>query len=152
MPKPLIKHYGRVMNLRLNFHNKALWYQQLGALEGKEFELTVKQKHKKVSNDQYSYYFGAILTTCHDTELFHAFDKPADIHTYFEYKFLTEKKMMIVGEEKTEIPYIRKLEKLTMKEMSEFIDRCLHHCRDDLKILILTPEEYYTENYTTIRK
>ncbi len=153
MPKRVIRHLGRVINLRLDFTNKALWYQQIALLEGKEFELQIKQKHKKVSNDQYSYYYGIILTTCFETEMFSAFDKAADVHAYFEYKFLTNKKMLIIGDEKQEINVVDRLDKMTMKEMSEFVDRVLVHLREDLKINILTPSEYYENEFkTTIRQ
>ena len=86
--KPLIKHYGRIMNGRKDYYNKALYYQQIALLEGKEFEEVIKIRHRKVTNDQYAYYFGGILTTCFECQLFHSFNKAADVHTYFEYKFL----------------------------------------------------------------
>jgi len=150
--KPAIKHHGRLMNGRLNFHNKPLWYQQIMALEGKEFELIIKERHRKVTNDQYRYYYGAILGTCFDTELFSAFDKSADIHVYFEDKFLSYKHMMIIGDVKKEIVKYKSLTELDKKEMSEFIERVLMHLRNDLNIIVLSPDEYMIENYSTIRK
>lgn len=140
------------MNGRLSFHNKALWYQQLGALESKEYELVIKERKKKVTNDQYGYYFGGVLTTCFETELFSAFDKAADVHIYFEDKFLSYKTMVIIGDVKKEIVRHRSLSELSKQEMSEYIDRCIMHCRNDLQINILSPDEYHTENYNTIRK
>ena len=152
MPKALIKHFGKVMNGRLNFHNKALWYQQLALLEGKEYELQVKIRHHKVTNDQYKFYFGAILTTCFETELFSHFDKASDIHIYFEQKFLTYKVMLQVGENKQEVTKYWSLSELGKKEMSDFIDKTLIHCRNDLQINVLSPSEYYDECYRTIKK
>lgn len=149
--KPLIKHYGVVMNGRLNFHNKALWYQQTAVLEGKEYELVIKIRHKKVTNDQYAYYFGAILTTCFETELFCAFDKAADVHVYFEDKFLSYKTMIIVGDVKKEIIKYHSLSQLGKKEMSEFIEKVIIHLRNDLNIIVFSPEEYYTESYRTTK-
>jgi len=150
--KPLIKHYGRIINGRKDYYNKALYYQQIALLEGKEFEEVIKIRHKKVTNDQYAYYFGGILTTCFESELFHAFSKAADVHTYFEYKFLSYDVMMEVGDNKQVITKYKGLSELNKQEMSTFMERVIHHCREDLKINILTPEEYLTENYSTIRK
>lgn len=149
--KPLIKHYGRVVNGRKDYYNKALYYQQIALLEGKEFEEVIKIRHKKVTNDQYAYYFGAVLTTCFETELFCAFDKAADVHAYFEDKFLSYKTMLIVGDVKKEIIKYHSLSQLGKKEMSEFIERVLMHLRNDLNIIILSPEEFYLENYRTTK-
>jgi len=147
--KPQIKHYGKVRNGKLSFHNEPLWEQQRWALEGKEFELVIKQRHRPVSNDQYSYYYGGVLTTCFNSEIFSAFDKSADIHAYFEDKFLSYKTMLIVGTEKKEIVRHRSLTTLTKTEMSEFIDRTLAHCRGELEINVLEPSEYYLQHYKT---
>jgi len=152
MPKALIKHFGRVMNGRLNFHNKEYWYQQAWALEGKEFELQIKERKQKVTNDQYAYYYGAILPTCIETEHFSHFDKPADIHIYFEYKFLTYKVMLEAGDVKKEISKTYSLSDLGKKEMSMFIEKVIMHLRADLHINILSSEEYYNEQYSTIKK
>lgn len=149
--KPLIKHYGRVVNGRKDYYNKALYYQQIALLEGKEFEEVIKIRHKKVTNDQYAYYFGAVLTTCFETELFCAFDKAADVHAYFEDKFLSYKTMIIVGDVKKEITKYHSLSQLGKKEMSEFIERVLMHLRNDLNIIVLSPEEFYLENYRTTK-
>jgi len=152
MPKALIKHFGRIMNGRKVYHNKALYYQQMALLEGKEFEEVIKEKKRKVTNDQYAYYYGGVLNECFNTEFFSAFNKAADIHAYFEYQFLAYPVMLEVGNQKREMTKYWSLSELGKKEMSEFIERVLHHCREDLKIKILTPEEYYTENYNTITK
>lgn len=150
--KALIKHFGRVINGRKVYHNKALYYQQIALLEGKEFEEVIKEKKRKVTNDQYAYYYGGCLPTCHESEYFSHFDKAADIHVYFEYKFLTYKKMMIIGDEKQEITKQISLSELSRKEMGEFIEKVLYHARNDLKINILSSEDYYNENYHTITK
>ncbi len=150
--KPQIRHYGKVMNMRLTFHNKALWYQQLGALEGQEFELVIKKRHKPVTNDQYSFYYGGILTTCFESEIFSAFDKAADIHAYFEDKFLSFTSMIIVGDVHKEIIRHRSLTTLNKTEMSEFIEKTIIHCINDLDIEILSPELYYTNLYKTKTK
>lgn len=140
------------MSGRKVYHNKALYYQQIALLEGKEFEEVIKVRHRKVTDDQYGFYFGGVLTTCFETELFSAFDKAADIHIYFQDKFLSYKTVVIVGDEKKEIIRHRSLTELNKQEMSDFINKVIHHCREDLNIIILSPEEYYTENYRTIKK
>lgn len=135
--------------MRTEFHNKALWYQQLGVLEGQEFELVIKKRHRKITNDQYGFYYGGILTSCFESELFSNFDKSADVHLYFEDRFLTYKTMIIVGDTKKEVIRTKSLSSLTKVEMSEFIERVLAHCRADLGITILDPEQYYIELYKT---
>ena len=150
--KPQIKHYGKVRNGKISFHNEQLWEQQRWALEGKEFELIIKQRHRPVSNDQYGYYYGGILTTCFNSEIFSAFDKSADIHIYFEDKFLSYKTMLAVGNNKKEIVRHRSLTSLNKTEMSEFIDRVLIHCRTDLQIEVLAPDQYYLSLYKTKEK
>jgi len=150
--KPIIKHYGRVVNGRKDYYNKALYYQQIALLEGKEFEEVIKIRHRKVTNDQYAYYFGAVLTTCFESEHFHAFNKASDVHAYFEYKFLSYDVMLEVGDDKQVMTKYKGLSELNKQEMSAFIERAIHHCREYLKINILSPSEYYTESYNTIRK
>jgi len=149
MAKPQIKHYGKVINGKMRFHNEPLWEQQRLALEGKEFELVIKEKHKKPTNDQYSYYFGGILGTCHESEMFSHFDKPQDIHDdYFSPKFLSYSKMVVMKNERYQIKQYHRLSELTRKELGEFIDKVIAWCETE-GIHILTSEQYYTNQFNT---
>jgi hypothetical protein len=147
-----IKHLGKVMNRKLYFINSRLWEQQLSMLEGKEFELIIKERHKKTTVDQHGYYRGGILGTCHQTEMFSHFDKPDDIHeNYFAPKFLSYKVMVELPKEKYTITKVRSMSQLDKKETAEFIDRVLADCAEN-GVEILSPEEYYIEQFKTIRK
>jgi len=152
MSKPIIKHFGKIMNGKLYFSNEALWEQQRLALESKEFELIIKEKHKKATNDQYGYYRGGILGTCYTSEMFSHFDKPDDIHeNYFAPKFLSYTTMVTILNPKTgnterfERVKVRSMAELDRKETGEFIDKCIADCEVN-GIHILTPEEYYEQH------
>lgn len=152
MPRPILKHPGKVIRGKLNFYNVQLWNQQLDALEGKEYDLVIKEKHKKPTLDQFGYYRGGILTTCHSSDIFMHFDKPDDIHeNYFAPKFLSYTVMVQLPNEKYELKKVRSMADLTREETAIFIDRVLADCAE-LGIHVLSPEEYYTENYKTINR
>jgi len=150
--KPLIKHYGKVRNGKLSFHNEPLWEQQRWALEGKEFEIVMKQRHRPVTNDQYAYYFGGLLTTCFDNDYFSHFDKAADVSIYFEDKFLAKDVAIVIGGKPKIVRKYDSLSSLSKSEMAAFVDKAFIHCNNDLHIKILTPEEYYLNAYQTKTK
>lgn len=75
-----LRHYGVIKNGKKIYYNQYLYDQQMLSLEGQEFEEVIKKRFHKVSNDQYAYYFGAILKVAHKHEAFIGFNKPDDIH------------------------------------------------------------------------
>jgi hypothetical protein len=154
MANPQIKHYGKVVNGKLKFINEPLWFQQTSLLEGREFELIIKERHKKPTNDQYGYYFGGVLTTCHSTEMFSHFNKPQDIHDdFFGPMFLSYKTMVVIEKkgstERYEVTKQKRLSDLNRKDMGEFVDKVIAWCETE-GITILSPESYYTENFKTL--
>lgn len=143
-----IKHFGKVVNGKRVYSNLTLHHQQLLALEGKEFEEVIKERTKKVTLDQYAFFYGAILPTCHNSEMFSHYDKPEDIYEdYFADKFLSYKKLITLpdGTTYTKTKY-RSLTELNRKEMSAFIESVLRDC-DMNGILVLPPEMYKNKTY-----
>ena len=146
--KITIKHYGVIKNGRKIYDNPALYTDQIQSLEGKEFVEEIKEKHVKASNNQYNYYRGAILPTCHKSEMFGFFDKKDDIHdNYFAPMFLSYTVMVKLPNRK---PYeqvkVRSLADLSVEEMSEFIERVIACCAEN-GISVPPPEMFYSKYY-----
>lgn len=129
--------------------NADLWYHQLQQLEGKEYELTIKEKYKKGTEDQFGYYFAGVLNTCYNTNEFSHFDKAQDIHDlFFAPKFLSFNKMVETKYEKFEVQITPRLSSMSKKEFSDFLEKVISWCGDN-NILILTPQEYSLGKYKT---
>lgn len=129
----------------MNFYNIPLLNHCKNELEGKEFELVLKEKHSRVTNSQYRYYFGGVLRTCYQTEMFSHFDKADDIHEmFFGPKFLSYTKVVEVGKEKSLVKRVPSLTTITRKELGEFIDKVIIWCAEH-SIVILSPEQYKLE-------
>lgn len=146
--KVTIKHTGIIKNGRKIYDNPNLYTDQIISLEGKKFEEVIKEKHNEVTHNQYGYYRGAILPTCHKTEMFSYFDKKDDIHeNYFAPLFLSYIVMVRLPNRK---PYeqtkVRSLADLSKDEMTEFIERVLAHCVEN-NINCPPPEAYYQKYY-----
>lgn len=143
-----IKHFGKIVNGKRVYSNLSLHHQQLLQLEGKEFEEVIKERTKKVTLDQFGFYYGGILPTCHQSEMFSHYDKSEDIHEdYFADKFLSYKKLITLpdGTIHTKTKY-HSLTSLNRKEMSEFIEKVLIDCEMN-GILVLSPEQYLNKTY-----
>lgn len=152
MSKVIYKLYGKVVNGSLIQYNPDLHKQVVNSLEGKEFELILKEKKKRVSLDQHGYYRGAIVKECTNYEIFGGWSED-DIHDFFADQFLSYKKTLIVryddGSEL--VRTLRKIEStsgLSTKEMSEFIEKVIMWLSSQ-GIVILSPEEYYLGKYKT---
>lgn len=147
--KVLVKHFGHVKGGQTIFLNQRLYKSQLDGLEGCEFELTIRKRVKKTTHDQHNFYRGAILGTCHESEMFSYFENADMIHDeYFSPLFLSYKKMVTVGNKQLEVVNIRSMADLDREETSKFIERVIAHCETELGIHILTPEEYQSKYYS----
>ena len=148
----LIRHYGKIVNSKMIFYNKELLDNSVLQLNGREFELVIKEKSKRASTDQFGYYRGGILGTCHETEMFSHFNGRDEIHeNYFAPLFLSYKVMVELPGKKYELTKVRSLADLTMKEFAEFITRVIAHCESELGIAIANSEDYYITKYKTIK-
>lgn len=142
-----IRHFGKVKGGRTVFSNQQLYFQQLSQLEGKEFELVIKERLKRPTISQYNYYRGAILSSCFESEMFSYFDTADQIHSdYFAPKFLSHTVLVKLPTKQYEILKVRSMADLTRKEISEFIERVIVECAL-IDIQILSPEEYQNKHY-----
>ena len=149
--KAQIKHQAKVVNGKVIYFNHELYSNQLFQLEGKQVDGIIKERHRRASADQFGYYFGGILKACHESEYFHHFDKSDDIDVYFEDKFRSYRRMVILPNERYEIKKHRGLSEMSITEVAEFIERVLAHCVE-LGITVLTPQEYNITHYSSIIK
>ncbi len=147
-----LKHPAKIIRGKIETYNKSLWQHHIFSLEGKEVEIIIKEKQKKPTLDQFAYYRGGILGTCHRSEMFSYFDNQDQIHeNYFAPKFLSYKQLVVFPNEKYEVTKIKSMSELNRKETAEFIDRVIADCEMN-GIHILSPEEYYQTHYKTIYK
>lgn len=146
--KPLIKHFGKIVNGKKEYNNPSLYAMQIAQLEGQEFEETIKKRSKKPSLDQYAYYWGIILPICYTHEMFSHYAKSDDIHEdYFGDMFLSYTKVITLPSgEKRQKQATRSLSDLNAEEISLFIEKVRLEC-GFLGITILTPEEYKNQYY-----
>ncbi len=149
--KAQVKHQAKVVNGKILYYNQELYSSHLYKLEGKQVDVIIKERFKKASLDQFGYYFGGILKACHESEYFSHFDKSEDIDVYFEDKFRSYRRMVILPNERYEVKKHRGLSELSTSEMAEFMERVLAHC-SELGINVLSPEEYHITHYSTIIK
>lgn len=152
MAKITYHHYGQVKNGTLIHYNFPLYSQTLSSLEGKEFDLIIKEKHKRVSLDTHGYYRAGIVKECMNYEMFGGWSED-DLHSFFADMFLKYTKMLIVNHDngtttQREITRIQSTSELNQKEMNEFIDKVVQWLAEH-EIIIQSPESYYLGKYKT---
>ena len=147
-----VRHYGEVKRGKKVYYNPELYQKQIDSLEGRKFVEIIEPVVKKPSLDQYGYYRGGILPTCHSSDFFIHFDNKDDIHTlYFAKKYLSYTRLVALPNERYEVTETRSLADLDREEMKDFIDRVLVECAN-LGIEVLSPEEYYNQFYNKNKK
>lgn len=146
-----IRHFGRVLpNGNISFYNVELWQEQRESLAGKEFELTIKERHKRPSVSQFGYYWGGILKTCLQHESFSHYTTVEELHKdVFQPMFLSYQVRIVVGKKKWDKTMVKSLTELNKKETSEFIDNVLNFVAQE-GVLILPPEQYTDKYYREI--
>jgi hypothetical protein len=143
------RHYGKVVNHKPIFKDEAFYQKNIDALEGKEFEIVMKEKHKKVSEDTHAYYRAGIIEECLKYEIFGGWNKE-EVHAHFARMFLSylvEEKHLVDGE--VLFLTVKKTEStadITQKEMNEFVDNVIQWCAEQ-GIVILSPEQYYLKKH-----
>ena len=142
-----LKHFGKVVNNKKIYYNEKLYAQQLKSLEGKEFEEVIKEKSKRVSEDQHGYYRKGVIGTAMEFEMFGGYDRD-DIHDLFAGLFLTEQRSMFLNgtTERYEVKKVRSTSSLNRKEMAEFIDKCIRWLAEH-EIVVKDSWEYLLDNY-----
>ena len=146
-----IKHFGRVLpNGNISFYNVELWQEQRESLAGKEFELTLKERHKRPSVSQFGYYWGAILKTCLQNESFSHYTTVEELHKeVMAPMFLCYQIRVVVGKKKYDKHMVKSLTELNKKETSEFIDNVLNFVAQE-GVVVLSPESYTDKYYREI--
>lgn len=145
--KITIKHSGHVKNGKKVYDNPDLYREQIQALEGRNFVEEIKEKKVNASMSQYGYYRGAILPTCHKSEMFNSFDKKDDIHdNYFAPQFLSYTVLVKLPGKTYEQIKVRSLADLSVDEMSVFIERVIAFLAEN-NIDVPAPEEFYNKYY-----
>lgn len=148
MSAPIYKHYGKVVKKEMHFYHPEILQNIINSLEGKEFELILKEKHKKVTHDTHSYYRGGIVKEALQYECFGGYTED-DFHELMASMFLTVHSTKLIHgdtEEPLQIPCsrTRSTSELTQKEMGEFIEKVIRFLAQQ-GIVIKTPEQYYLE-------
>jgi hypothetical protein len=147
----LIKHFGRCLdNGNIVFYHKSLWDEQRDALSGKEIEITIKEKHKRPTVSQFSYYWGAILKTCLQNESFSHYTTVEELHKeVMAPMFLCYQIRVVVGKKKYDKHMVKSLTELNKKETSDFIDNVLNFVAQE-GVIVLSPESYTDKYYREI--
>ena len=142
-----IRHFGRILDSgKIVFYDSELWENQRYSLKGKEIELVIKEKIRRPSVNQFSYYFGGILGTCLTCEMFSHFSTVEQIHKeVFAPEFLSYQNKVTIGKMSLMRTHVRSLAELSKKETAEFVEKVLMWCEQN-DILIL-PAEQYVEKY-----
>lgn len=142
-----IKHFGRILdNETLVFYNLDMFQEQKVSLRGKEFELVIKEKHKRPTVSQFSYYWGGILGTCLTCECFSHYTTKEELHKeIFAPLFLAYQVRVVVGKKKWDKVMVKSLSELNKKETSEFIENVINFCAE--QGVVILPSEQYIEKY-----
>lgn len=143
----MIRLTGKIEKGKIIYNFKDLADETFRTLEGKEFELTIREKRKKVTLDQHAYYRKGIIGEALKNEMFGGWDKD-EVHDFFSDKFLGEfywKKYYDDYNKTTSQITDRKVKStsnLSTKEMSEYMDKCIRWLAEH-DIVVLTPEQFY---------
>ena len=146
----IVRHYGKIENGKKTYYNPELYKQQMDQLEGQEFEEVIKKRHRKVSDDQHSYYRGAVLGTIAKHDSFIHFNKPDDIHDdVIAPMFLGYTKVVTLENQQWEIKLVKSTADLNKDEMREFIEKTIAWAAIEFGIIILDSTQYYLTLHKT---
>lgn len=147
MAKPIYRHYGKIVNGIKKYYDIELQQQSVNDLEGKDFEEVIKEKHIKVSTDQFGYYHAGIIDEMLKFEKYRGWTHD-DVDDYLSELYLTVKKTLDLNDGNYYI--VSKTESkgsgFSRSAMREFIEMCIIHCAKE-GIVIKSSEQYYLEKY-----
>lgn len=147
-----MKHYGVVTKGKVMYYNPLLFLEVISQLEGKQFELIIKEKHKRVSSDAHGFYRAGVIGECMKSEMFAGWERE-EIHEHFTGLYLTyvtHEKCFKDG--KTIYKEVIKKEStasLSSKDMFDYCQKCIMWCAQN-DIIIHSPEEYRLGKFKTI--
>ena len=124
----VLKHFAKIANNgNISFYHKELWNEQRLSLIGKEVEITIKERHRKPSISQFSYYWGGILRTCLQHESFSHYTSVEELHKeVMQPLFLGYQVRVVVGGKKYDKHMVKSLTELNKEETSKFIENVLN--------------------------
>ena len=150
MSQVILKHYGKIEKGKVIYYNPMLFISTQKQLEGKEFELILKEKAKRVSHDAHAYYRAGIIGECMENEMFGGWDRE-EIHEHFVGLFLSEVVVEKAFDKKGNTIHKESIKKrstssLSSKEMKEFTENCIRWCAEH-DIIIKTSEQYQLNKF-----
>ncbi len=147
----VLKHFAKIANNgNISFYHKELWDEQRLSLIGKEVEITIKERHRKPSISQFSYYWGGILRTCLQHESFSHYTSVEELHKeVMQPLFLGYQVRVVVGGKKYDKHMVKSLTELNKEETSKFIENVLNFVAQE-GVIILQPEQYQEKYYKEI--
>lgn len=125
-----IIHHGKVAQGKLKFDMPSKYLVHLSKLEGKRFELVLRQEKSKRSDQQNRYMWGVVYEILSE----HTGYTPEEIHAIMKFKFLR-----IRDERNNE--YVRSTTKLNTAEMENYLDKIKKWAAQDLGVFIPDPNE-----------
>ncbi len=143
--------FGKVTNGNLVHYNYPLFKQVLSQLEGLEFDLVLKEKHKNVSLDTHGFYRAGVIKECLNYEMFGGWTDD-ECHEFFADMFLSYvKTIKVITSQGT--AYREKRETastagLNQREMNEYVDLVITWLAGQ-GIVIQSPESYFLGKYKT---
>ncbi len=154
MSRTVLKHYGKVVNGVERDYTPELYKANLAEIEsaGGEYVKTIQLKGKKVTLDQYAYFFGAVVKTALEFNIYGGWSK-GGFQQYYEQEFLWEPMMFIKklddGSEVKKQGFNKVgIEDLNRKEMGEFIDKVIMQLATE-GIVVLSPEQYQLQKFAS---
>ncbi len=148
-----LKHYGRINKGKKVYHNPKLHQETVDLLEGCEFEETIKERHKKVSEDAFGYYYGGVIGEALKYEIFSGWSKD-DIDDFFSGMFLTYTKTLCLKHDDGSESFttIKKVESkasgFSSKKMKAFTERVIQWLAEN-GIIVRSSEDYILNKYKT---
>lgn len=151
--EPTIRFYGTIKNCHRSYYKPLLHNEALVALEGQEFEETLRPRFRETTVDQHAYYrAGIVKSCCMESEVFGGWTSE-EVHDHFAEKFLSYQKIKEIHTPKgavlVEITVRESTADLGVKRMKEFIDKVLNYLASDHDLHPLSPEDYVNAKYAT---
>lgn len=126
-------HRGKVERGKLVFENQSKYLVHLSKLEGKEFELTIRQKKSQRSLNQNAYYWSVVIEILRD-HFGYEEDESEEVHDGLKLKFLR------IHEGKA-LETVRSTTKLNTAEFEDYLEKIRRWASKDHGIYIPLPNE-----------
>ncbi len=156
MSEIVIKHFGNIRNSIKTYYDPRLHTENEKAIEaaGGEFVETIRLKGKRVTADQFAYFFGGVVATALEFNCYAGWTKKS-FQKHYEDEFLSEPVMYIKHNDDGSIRSQKQgivtkgIEELNRKEMAEFTEKVIRVLAEE-GIVVLTPEQYELTKYQSI--